>query len=181
MLKSDLRQQVLALLKSQDSVVKGKLDKALISQLLQHPAYQTVETVATYLPMPFEVDTSELLAHALAQGKRVLVPKVIAKGQMIFVDYDAERLVRSPFGILEPVSSQAVAPEAIDLIHVPAVAFNADGYRIGFGGGYYDRYLETFKGWTIGTAYPIQQVVFTPDEHDVAVREVICHENLFET
>lgn len=141
--------------------------------LLAHPAYQSARTIATYLPLTFEMDNSLLIETALRQGKRLLVPKVIGKGEMIFVAYEGADLVPSAFGVLEPRSSLAVAKNEIDLIHVPGVAFNAEGYRIGFGGGYYDRYLDGFQGDTISTIYAIQRREFIPDAHDIAVREVL--------
>ena len=74
---------------------------------------------------------------------------------------------------MEPASDLAVEKSKIDLIHVPGVVFNAEGYRIGYGAGYYDRYLSDFEGMTVSMVYPGQEKDFTPDSHDVAVREVI--------
>ena len=64
----------------------------------------------------------------------------------------------------------------IDLIHVPGVVFQSKGYRIGYGGGYYDRYLEDFTGKTVSTIYSIQQKDFQPDTFDQAVQEVLVYE-----
>lgn len=176
MSKQNLRQKTLTLLKGQDKVLKRKMDECLCDALVAHPFYQSAKTVATYLPLPFELDTSFLIHHAREAGKRLLVPKVIGKGQMVFVDYDPSDLVLSLFGILEPRSDLAVPAEEIDLIHVPGVVFNPDGYRIGFGGGYYDRYLQEFQEHTLSTIYPIQQGLFEPDSHDIPVSEVLLYD-----
>lgn len=92
---------------------------------------------------------------------------------MVFVDYDPEDLVLSYFGVWEPASSVAVAKEEIDLIHVPGVVFNEQGYRIGHGGGYYDRYLADYEGATVSTIYACQEGEFEPESHDIAVEEVL--------
>lgn len=176
MLKKELRQEVLKALKEQETDLKKTLDTALVHRLLSHPDYQSARTVATYLALPFEVDTTLFIRQALKDGKRVLVPKVIGPGQMIFVDYDDANLVLSNFGVLEPKSSLEVVSSEIDMIHVPGLVFNAQGYRIGFGGGFYDRYLETFTGATLSTVYPIQYREFVPEAHDLPVREVIQYE-----
>ena len=67
-------------------------------------------------------------------------------------------------------------PSQIDLIHVPGLTFTREGYRIGYGGGYYDRYLENFAGQTMSTIYPCQIQTFNPDSHDIPVQEVLIYE-----
>ena len=92
---------------------------------------------------------------------------------MIFVDYDPDNLVATSFGLMEPASDLAVEKSEIDLIHVPGVVFNAEGYRIGYGAGYYDRYLSDFEGETVSTVYPCQKHDFQPDSYDIPVKEVV--------
>jgi len=95
---------------------------------------------------------------------------------MIFVDYDESRLQKSSFGLMEPISEEAVDKTEIDLIHVPGVVFISQGFRIGYGGGYYDRYLADFSGASVSTLYQIQLANFKPDLHDVSVKELIIYE-----
>ena len=84
------------------------------------------------------------------------------------------------FGLLEPQGDFTILePSQIDLIHVPGLAFNTSGYRVGYGGGYYDRYLEHFPGNTISTLYPCQIQDFHPDPHDIPVEEVLIYERNF--
>ena len=64
----------------------------------------------------------------------------------------------------------------IDLIHVPGLVFRTKGYRIGYGGGYYDRYLEHFSGHTLSTVYPCQIQDFISENHDIPVQEVLIDE-----
>ncbi|MDS8151571.1 5-formyltetrahydrofolate cyclo-ligase, partial [Streptococcus pneumoniae] len=84
-------------------------------------AYQKAQVIATYLSMPHEVSTAAFIKQAQLDGKRVLVPKTYGQGRMIFVDYDESCLQKSSFGLMEPISEEAVEKTEIDLIHVPGV------------------------------------------------------------
>lgn len=174
--KKELRQLVLHQMKQLSTDEKKLADDWLTQRLLQSTAYQQAKVIATYLSMPHEVDTSSFIMQALLDGKQILIPKTYPKGKMIFVEYDEKSLQKSTFGLLEPVSSLAVNKEEIDLIHVPGVVFNPKGFRIGYGGGYYDRYLADFKKQTISTIYQVQQAGFIPAKHDIAVKELITYE-----
>lgn len=173
MIKATQRSQVLARLKHFPKEEKVRADRRLLAQFLASRAYREARTVATYLSLPHEVDTSSLIAQAVADGKRVVVPKVLGSGCMVFVAYEADRLVAGAFGILEPANSQPVPKSAIDLIHVPGVVFNRSGYRIGYGGGFYDRYLADYQGWTLSTLYGCQLGELVPEPHDLPVKELL--------
>ncbi len=175
--KKNLRQEVLTQMKAIPADKKNKVDHLLMKAFLAHPFYQKSQVLATYLAMSHEAQTQALIEHALADGKTVLIPKTYPKGRMIFVPYDSDNLRRTSFGLLEPVSDQAIDPSVIDLIHVPGVVYNKQGFRIGYGAGYYDRYLSDFDGHTLSTAYTCQKGEFTPDFYDQAVEEVIYAEN----
>ena len=95
---------------------------------------------------------------------------------MVLMDYDPNDLELTAFGLWEPRSERVVEQTHIDLIHVPGVAFNKKGYRIGYGGGYYDRYLAEFQGKTVSTIYPCQLTDFQPDNYDIPVQEVLICE-----
>ena len=172
-MKESIRAAVLLALDIQDREHKAATDKEMTDLVLAHPSYLAAQTVATYLPMDQEFDSYGLIEAAQAAGKRVLVPKVVGPGQMIFLPYEADNLVESYFGVLEPSAGQAVDKADIDLIHVPGVAFNGRGYRIGHGGGYYDRYLADYPGATISTIYDFQRKEFSEESHDIPVQEVI--------
>lgn len=172
--KDKIRKAVLQRLKTQDKTGKKEYDRALSEAFFELPAYQTAQTIATFLSMEHEFDTSYLIKQAMADGKRVLVPKVVSQQEMIFLPYHAAEMIKSSFGVREPVAGTAVSAADIDLVHVPGLAFNAAGFRIGYGGGYYDRFLQGYQGHTISTIYPFQRYDFQEEAHDVAVQEVIC-------
>lgn len=176
-MKAELSKQVLQEMKAIPREQKQAMDQALIERLLQHPFYQEAEVIATYLSFPHEFQTQGLIEQALKDGKKVLIPKTYSKGRMDFVVYDPQQLVKTSFGLLEPQGDlEVVDASQIDLIYVPGLAFTIEGYRIGYGGGYYDRYLEHFTGHTLSTVYPCQIRDFVPEDHDIPVQEVLIDE-----
>lgn len=172
--KGTIRQEILQLLKEQDRAKKELKDVSLTRKLCQQSIYQEARTFATFLSMDFEFNTQFLIERALADGKQVLIPKTYKGGRMEFFKYEPEKLALSDFGILEPINTTKPINKAeIDLIHVPGVAWNKAGDRIGFGGGYYDRYLKDYQGSTVSTLYHFQQGDFAPDVFDVPVEFMI--------
>ena len=176
-MKAELRKQVLQEMKAISQEQKQAMDQALTDQFLKHPFYQEAKVIATYLSFPHEFQTQELIEQALKDGKKVLIPKTYPKGRMDFVVYNPQQLVKTSFGLLEPQGNlEVVDASQIDLIHVPGLAFTTEGYRIGYGGGYYDRYLKHFSGHTLSTVYPCQIQDFIPEKYDIPVEEVLIDE-----
>ena len=176
-MKAELRKQVLQEMKTLSQEQKQAMDRALTERFLNHPFYQEAKVIATYLSFPHEFQTQELIEQALKDGKKVLIPKTYPKGRMESVVYHPQQLAKTSFGLLEPQGDlEVVEPSQIDLIHVPGLAFTTEGYRIGYGGGYYDRYLEHFAGHTMSTIYPCQVQEFNFENHDIPVQEVLTYE-----
>ena len=176
-MKSELRKQVLQEMKALPQEQKQAMDQALTERFLQNSFYQEAKIIASYLSFPHEFQTQGLIEQALKDGKKVLIPKTYPKGRMDFVVYDPQQLVKTSFGLQEPQGNlEVVEASRIDLIHVPGLAFTTKGYRIGYGGGYYDRYLEHFSGHTLSTIYPCQVQDFMPENHDIPVQEVLIDE-----
>ena len=176
-MKSELRKQVLHEMKAISQEQKPAIDQALTERLLHHPFYQEAKVIATYLSFPHEFQTQELIEQVLKDGKKVLIPKTYPKGRMEFVVYNPQQLVKTSFGLLEPQGElEVVEASQIDLIHVPGLAFTTEGCRIGYGGGYYERYLEHFTGHTLSTIYPCQVQDFITENHDIPVQEVLIDE-----
>ena len=176
-MKSELRKQVLHEMKAISQEQKPAIDQALTERLLHHPFYQEAKVIATYLSFPHEFQTQELIEQVLKDGKKVLIPQTYPKGRMEFVVYNPQQLVKTSFGLLEPQGElEVVEASQIDLIHVPGLAFTTEGCRIGYGGGYYDRYLEHFTGHTLSTIYPCQVQDFITENHDIPVQEVLIDE-----
>ena len=179
-MKKTIRKQVLQELKALSKEEKQSMNDWLTDQLLQHTFYKEAKTIATYLSFPHEFQTARLIEQAQKDGKTLLIPKTYPHGKMDFVLYEPEKLERNSFGLLEPQGDFTILePSQIDLIHVPGLAFNPSRYRVGYGGGYYDRYLEPFPGHTISTIYPCQIQNFQPEHYDIPVEEVLIYERNF--
>ena len=176
-MKAELRKKILQEMKALSQEQKRAMDRALTERFLHHPFYQEAKNIATYLSFPHEFQTQELIERALKDDKKVLIPKTYPKGRMEFVVYHPQQLAKTSFGLLEPQGNMEVVDASqIDLIHVPGLAFTTEGYRIGYGGGYYDRYLEHFAGHTMSTIYPCQVQEFNFENHDIPVQEVLIYE-----
>ncbi len=174
MIKKEIRTEIINKMRVMDRKEKAQKDQELLDQLLTSSYYQDAKIIATYLPMPHEYKTPLLIKQAIKDGKTIVVPKTYPKGRMIFVVYDPKHMARTSYGLMEPVSEIEVDKSTIDLIHVPGVAFNQKGYRIGYGGGFYDRYLSDYKGYTVSTIYECQKSDFEVESHDIPVQEVFC-------
>lgn len=109
-----------------------------------------------FAPHAGEVDLKNAAEEARRLGKKTAYPRVTGPGKMIFCLCAPEALVPGKFGIPEPPEdAEPVTPEMLDentLMLLPAILYDAEGYRIGYGGGYYDRFLASFPGITVGIA-----------------------------
>ncbi|MCL4499574.1 MAG: 5-formyltetrahydrofolate cyclo-ligase [Chloroflexi bacterium] len=147
--------------------------------ILGLPEYQQATVIMAYVSFGSEVATSPLIEHALACGKRVVLP-IVAEGRVLLlgeIDH-LSGLRPGPSGILEPDSDSVgrITPDELDFIIVPGVVFDAAGRRIGYGGGYYDRFFELVGAGPVKTAvaFEIQLVENVPAEsHDKYVDIIV--------
>ena len=123
---------------------------AIAHRLFARPEWQQAGTVFCFVSMPSEPDTLPVLRRALAEGKRLCVPRMLGGGQMALVQVDAlDRLQPNQYGIREPVAGLVLDPAGLGadaLALVPCLAAARSGVRLGRGGGYYDRFLAGFAG-----------------------------------
>lgn len=139
--------------------------------LAAHPLYQRAATVYGYLPFNQEVRTEPILRRALAEGKRVAVPKVCAGELRFFYLDDFSRLSPGYAGIPEPVDEGPVAHDPRALVLMPGLAFDRAGRRIGYGGGFYDRFLAREPDHpTVALCYDFQLLnTLQTEEYDIPV------------
>lgn len=141
--KQLLRKQLLEEAAGFDAAYLAASDAAIAALLLGLPEYRAAETVFCYVSVRDEVDTRAFIAQALADGKRVSVPRCGADGGMDACAIAGfEELVPGSYGLPEPPGHlDALPPTGIDLVVAPCVAAGRDGSRLGRGAGFYDRYL----------------------------------------
>lgn len=154
--------------------------EALARQLYEHPAYKQAASIFGYLSYNQEVRTMPMLEQAQKDGKRVAVPKVIGDTMIFIWLDDLSRVELGYCNIPEPIDN---GPEAVDetaLVMMPGLAFDPTGRRCGYGGGFYDRYLEQHPHHpTIAMCYGFQMFDhLETDPHDIPVNFVLSQEVL---
>lgn len=174
--KKDFRQRQIQRLSQMTAEDRVAQNLSLQHQLFASDSWRAARTVAITISSGIEVDTRPLVKRAWADGKTVVIPKTLPHRQMAFYPYtDASQLERTKFGILEPVDGQPVAKTAIDLILVPGLGYSRHEHaRIGFGGGYYDRFLADYTGKKLTVAF--QQMAFDQPEWPVDPFDVLLDE-----
>lgn len=148
--KHALRKHIYAL---RDSLTPEEISvksRAVAGQLEKLPFYREAGAIMFFLNFRSEVETGEMVKSSLARGIRVIIPKMVPKKRELIpselLDYEKD-LTRGYFGVPEPQPEalRPVDPRQIDLLIVPGVAFDLQGNRLGYGGGYYDRFFERLR------------------------------------
>lgn len=180
--KRQMRRQVLAVRDAMQPAERKRGDILVTERILGHQWYYSAEHILIFLSFGSEIDTGMVMEDAWRTGKKVYVPRV-ENGQMTFCRIEnltqvkeGYRGIREPFGDA-PVFCPEREREADTLMLLPGVAFDRNGRRIGYGGGFYDRYLQD-KPWmrTIAIGYRCQRLdeEFAEEKWDVRPCQVIC-------
>ena len=151
--KKELRRRVREELSALSRSELVRSDDALFARFLALPQVEAAQTVFAFWGIPGkEPDTSRLIGELVRRGKTVGLPRMLPEHRMEVRRFEADRpLVKASFGISEPGEDCPLLDrEDIGLVLVPAVCYDRLGYRLGFGGGYYDRWLEGFSGVKVG-------------------------------
>jgi 5-formyltetrahydrofolate cyclo-ligase len=144
--------------------------------------YKEARRVMCYCALPAEVQTADLIGQMLRDGKEVYLP-VMGKGRSLTAVRlrAADALHQSRFGVLEPDGNEAVEPEMLDLILVPGLAFDRMGGRLGYGAGYYDRFLPRCTGLIAALAAECQMAEHVPVQaHDVPMQRIITERAVYD-
>lgn len=136
---------------------KAELDRAILDRITSMRIYTDNNLILTYVSTPIEVDTRGLIKRALADNKTVAVPRCIkgSRDMEFYIIKSLDDLEKGTFGVLEPKAD--VCQKLTDTSHsvciVPGLSFDCSGYRVGYGKGYYDRFLSGYRGYTVGICY----------------------------
>lgn len=157
---------------------RQQASRKMQAELTRLPCYQAAEYIMLYMAMPDEVQLDELIAMVLKDGKKAVIPLVTGAGLMEAVELsDMADLVPDKYGIktVSEEKRRLIAPDKIDLIIVPGVAFDKAGHRLGMGGGFYDRFmLRASRAVRAALAYDCQLLAAVPAEvHDLTVDYII--------
>ena len=147
----------------------------LAEQFFETEQYKTARTLYGYLPYNQEVRTVPILERAIRDGKQVAVPKIYGDEMRFLVLTDLSQVVKSEKGIPEPVADEPVAADPTALVLMPGLAFTENGDRMGYGGGYYDKFLaQEPEHPTVALCYDFQMVESLPKEdYDIPVDLVL--------
>lgn len=148
--------------------------KIIAEKFMDLPQLREAKNVLLYYPHKNEVNTIYIIEKILNSGSfNLYLPKVSGKKLLPVKVKDLSSLKKGYAGIMEP-EGEGVSPEEIDIIVVPAVAYDLKGHRLGYGKGYYDRFLKETKALKVGVAYDFQIVDKLPvEEHDIPVDIII--------
>jgi 5-formyltetrahydrofolate cyclo-ligase len=135
---------------------KARMSGAILEKLLSVEEYKNCDTVLTYVSTKKEVDTFPLIAAALQSGKKVAAPRCVEGSPVIEFYYidSVDELLPGSYGLLEPLALQGKeCLQRSGLCILPGLAFDRVGGRLGYGKGYYDRFLQNFRGVTVGVCF----------------------------
>ena len=179
--KKILRNKILLIRDSLNIKEKEEMDNRILNELTSTDLYKKAKNIFIYLSFGTEIDTNKIINKALQDKKEVYIPKIYKtdKSMKAIRLTSFEDLKENSMGILEPIDdSNFIEKENIDLIIVPGVVFDFEGNRIGYGGGYYDRYLEPIKDIRnkVVLAYDLQIIdSIEPESHDITFDYIITN------
>lgn len=186
--KKELRKKVQELRDSIDPGQRGLFSKKVAANLWSVPEFATAETVLFFISFRSEVDTMPMIRRALEEEKSVCVPctdagnKAMVASRIIDLDGDLEL---GNYDILEPKEEclRPVPADSIDVVLMPGVAFDLTGGRLGYGGGYYDRFLEKCspRCMLIAVAFEVQIIEHVPcADHDARIHKIVTEKRVID-
>ena len=155
--KKELRQQIRTQKRAMTEAQIEEKSRVLGEKFRACPQYAAAKTIYGYLPYNQEVRTVPMLRQALLDGKQVAVPKVFGDDMKFILLPDLDAVAKGYAGIPEPIADGPEADDPHALVLMPGLAFDREGHRIGYGGGFYDRFLaEEPEHPTVALCYSFQ-------------------------
>ncbi len=173
--KKQLRKQIREMKRAMSLAEIEEKSRILGEKFAASDAYRQASTVYGYLPYNQEVRTVPMLERALQDGKRVAVPKIYGDEMKFIYLEDLTAVALSDYGIPEPVDDGPVADDPTALVLMPGLAFDPEGHRIGYGGGFYDKFLAAEPNHpTLALCYDFQMLEkLETEEFDIPVDTVL--------
>ncbi|GKQ42535.1 5-formyltetrahydrofolate cyclo-ligase [Companilactobacillus sp. RD055328] len=176
--KKEFRKQQIKFLTDFSRTKEAQLEsESLYEKLFDSQEFKNANSISVTVSMGFELDTKPIIERAISLNKQVYIPKTdnLTKSMTFvrFIGYD--ELIKTEFGVLEPGNENDTLNPS-DLIIVPGLAYTDDGYRLGFGAGFYDRYLAKYRPRTISLANSKQVNLskqWQIDKFDIPVNKII--------
>ena len=172
--KKQIRKNILSQMKDFDKKSKHKADIWLMKQLIENEKFKNAHRIGIFLSMPHEINTYNIINFALDNGKQIFVPNTDYRSRnMNFKQLlDLSSIATDDKGI-NYVNEDTSISNDMDLLIVPGVAFQTNGFRIGYGGGYYDKFLNQHDINSISLIYDFQISDFDVEKHDQPVDNLI--------
>ncbi|MDN6161839.1 MAG: 5-formyltetrahydrofolate cyclo-ligase, partial [Atopostipes sp.] len=176
--KKELRKEMQEKLATLSKEERENISEDLQDELFSLKLWKDAQVIGIYLSFGTEWDTRRIIEKAWNSGKKVVIPKTIpeTKGMEFYQINDYSDVEKGHMGIEEPKveETQYISKENIDLLVVPGLIFSKNGYRIGFGGGYYDRFLTDFTHSTISMVWSEQLAEKLPtNKYDLPVEYIL--------
>ena len=155
----------------------SELGKRAQEHLISSHEFKSAKVVAAYCALGSEVKTDLIITQARMLGKKITLPRIEGKNMTFYALSSTEGLVKGKLGAMEPLPKVPV--QRIDMLVVPGIAFDKMGYRLGYGKGYYDKFLANEKAFSIGLAYSFQVLEHLPsEEHDQELDAISTEEGI---
>ncbi|OZA30459.1 MAG: 5-formyltetrahydrofolate cyclo-ligase [Hydrogenophilales bacterium 17-61-9] len=187
--KFDLRRQLKAARKACTPTTRRLAARAALRIALRHGLLLRAQRIGFYLPQGGEFDAHPLLDQALMMKRQCYLPMLPRRGRIMRFGQVGRttRMTKNRYGIAEPVDARALRARQLDLLLMPLVGFDRQGYRLGMGGGYYDATLACMRrrrSWRkprlVGIAYECQRVEKLPhDPWDMPLDAVLTERRLY--
>lgn len=173
--KTELRREIRARKRAMTEAEIEERSAKLARLFFASGAYQNAKTIYGYLPYNQEVRTVPMLERALKDGKKVAVPKVYGEEMKFLYLDDLTAVAKGYAGIPEPIADEPVAHDETALVLMPGLAFDPQGHRIGYGGGFYDKFLAAEPNHpTLALCYEFQMLPkLDVEDHDIPVDTVL--------
>ncbi|MEX1011317.1 MAG: 5-formyltetrahydrofolate cyclo-ligase [Balneolaceae bacterium] len=183
--KNELRSHYLTLRSSLEPEDRERASEEIAGHLLRYPMMESSTLVHIYLPMKSrgEVDTTPLISALQMSGKRLVVPKMDTEHHaLVHYFYEGpDQIELNSLGVPEPVYGEMISAEEIELVCVPVVAADRNRNRLGYGGGYYDRFLSGIDAFRIGLLYQdcIMEETLPLEPFDISMDRLVTENGIF--